>query len=186
MPLGIPSFPCPARPPIPRISPSLTSRFTLRTVSPGISTQSFSTERIVFPFEVSRTSRSALLLSTLRPTIHLVISATFVSEAADSLTTYPSRMTTTRSHTARISCRRCVIKMIAIPRLAIPRIDSSRASASFSVKTAVGSSRIRSLSCSFDSSLAISVNCLCPTGISLIIIFRSISTPISSMAFAAR
>ena len=75
---------------------------------------------------------------------------------------------------------------MAMPRFDIPRMDSSSASASFSVRTAVGSSRISSLSCSLESSLAISVNCLCPTGMSLMTIFRSMLTPIISIAFAAR
>ena len=77
------------------------------------------------------------------------------------------------------------MKITAMPRDAMPRMESSRAAASFSVKTAVGSSRISSLSWSLLNSRAISVNCLWPTGISLMTMFWSISTPILSMASAA-
>ena len=74
------------------------------------------------------------------------------------------------------------MKMTEMPWAAMPRMESSRASASFSVRTAVGSSRISSFSCSLLSSRAISVNCLCPTGIWLMVILASISTPIFWMA----
>ena len=78
------------------------------------------------------------------------------------------------------------MKMTEIPRAAMPRMDSSRASASFSVSTAVGSSKISSFSWSLLSSRAISVNCLCPTGMSLMTIFASMATPIFSMAAEER
>ena len=78
------------------------------------------------------------------------------------------------------------MKMMEMPRAAIPRMESSKASASFSVSTAVGSSRISSFSWSLLSSPAISVNCLWPTGMSLITILASISTPIFLMAAVAR
>ena len=45
MPFGMPSFPCPARPPMPKISPFRTSKETSRTVSPGMSTHRCSTFR---------------------------------------------------------------------------------------------------------------------------------------------
>ena len=57
---------------------------------------------IVRASEQSRTSRTALR-STLRPTMHLVISSTLVSETGVSFTTLPSRMMTTLSHTFRTS-----------------------------------------------------------------------------------
>ncbi len=78
------------------------------------------------------------------------------------------------------------MKMMEMPRAAIPRMESSKASASFSVSTAVGSSRISSFSWSLLSSRAISVNCLWPTGMLLITILASISTPIFLMAAVAR
>ena len=170
MPLGIPSFPWPARPPMPRISPSFTSRLTLRTVSPGISTQSFSIFRMVLLSSTEETAADTEGASfTSRPTIHRVISSTLVSDAGTSFTRTPSRMTATLLQTARISCRRWVMKITAIPRADMPRMDSRSASASCSVRTAVGSSRIRSFSWSLESSLAISVNCLCPTGMLLMV-----------------
>ena len=101
-PLGMPSLPWPARPPMPRISPSFTSRFTLRTISPGISTQSLRMDRMVFASEWSRTS-CLTDTSTLRPTMALVMRSTSVSEAGTSSTTWPSRMMTTLSQTDRIS-----------------------------------------------------------------------------------
>ena len=78
------------------------------------------------------------------------------------------------------------MKMTEIPWAAMPRIDSRRASASFSVSTAVGSSRISSLSWSLLSSRAISVNCLWPTGMLLMVMLASILTPILSMAAPER
>ena len=78
------------------------------------------------------------------------------------------------------------MKMTEMPRAAMPRMELKRASASFSVRTAVGSSRIRSFSWSLLSSRAISVNCLWPTGMLLMTILASISTPIFSMAAVAR
>ena len=78
------------------------------------------------------------------------------------------------------------MKITAMPREAMPRMESSSACASCSVSTAVGSSRISSFRFSLLSSRAISVNCLCPTGMLLMTIFWSIATPIFSMAFAAR
>ena len=56
IPLGMPSLPWPARPPMPRISPSLMSRSTLRTISPGMSTQSFRMDRMVRASGSSRAS----------------------------------------------------------------------------------------------------------------------------------
>ena len=150
MPLGMPSFPWPARPPIPRISPSLTSRETFRTVSPGISTHSFSILRAIFAFSPGSCSAACAVSpeapSMSLPTIQWVIWWTSVCEAGTFSTRTPSRMTATVSQTDRISCRRWVIKMTEIPREDIPRMESSRASASRSVRTAVGSSRMRSLS----------------------------------------
>ena len=187
IPLGMPSLPCPARPPIPRISPALISKVTSRTVSPGMSTQRFFMDMMV----LSCSARAWLGAEeapccTSRPTIQRVISSTLVSPEGTSRTTWPSRMTTTLSHTDRISWRRWVIKMTEIPRAAMLRMEASSASASFSVSTAVGSSKISSLSWSLLSSRAISVNCLWPTGMLLMVILASIFTPIFSMAALAR
>ena len=85
-PLGIPSFPWPARPPMPRISPSLMSRSTSRTVSPGMSTQSLRMDIMVRASGSSRAS-AAEADSTFRPTIHRVISGTSISFAGLSFTT---------------------------------------------------------------------------------------------------
>jgi len=68
-PLGIPSLPWPARPPMPRISPSFTSRSTLRTISPGISTHSLRMDRMVRASEWSRMSWAAPPAATSRPTM---------------------------------------------------------------------------------------------------------------------
>ena len=46
MPLGMPSLPWPARPPMPKISPLRTVKFMSRTVSPGMSTHRWFTERM--------------------------------------------------------------------------------------------------------------------------------------------
>ena len=78
------------------------SRVTLRTVSPGISTQRLRMDIIVFDLEVSLISMLPVF-STERPTIHFEISLTLVSAAGTSDTTYPSRITTTLSQTDRIS-----------------------------------------------------------------------------------
>ena len=126
-----------------------------------MSTHRFRMDIIVFAPPFSRFSAfSPEGASTLRPTIHLAMLATLACRAGTSCTTKPSRMTTTLSHTARISWRRWVIKITAMPWAAIRRMESSSASASFSVSTAVGSSRISSFSWSLLSSRAISVNCL--------------------------
>ncbi len=170
---------------MPRISPSRISRLTLRTVSPGMSTQRLRIDIIVPAPDRSRTSRE-VGMSTFLPTMYLEILLTEVSEAGSSSTMSPSRITTTRLQTARISCSLCVIKMTAMPFADIFRIELRSASASFSVRTAVGSSRIRIFSCSLLSSRAISVNCLWPTGISLISMFLSMEKPIFSMAASAR
>ena len=132
-----------------------------------------------------RRASSARMVFTVRPTIQRVISGMLVSVDATSFTTVPSRITITRWHTSRISCRRWVIKITAIPRAAMPRMESSRASASFSVSTAVGSSRISSFSWSLLSSRAISVNCLWPTGMSWMLMPPSIRTPIFWIASSA-
>ncbi len=77
------------------------------------------------------------------------------------------------------------MNITAMPRSDMPRMESSRADASRSVRTAVGSSRIKSFSCSLLSSRAISVNCLWPTGMSLMTMLPSMWTPILSMALSA-
>ena len=116
MPLGMPSFPWPARPPMPRISPSRTSRETLRTVSPGISTHRFWMDMAILPPAWSSLAAVwTAALCTSRPTIQRVMSSTLVSLAGTSRTTWPSRMTTTWSHTAKISWRRWVMKITEMP-----------------------------------------------------------------------
>ena len=86
IPFGMPSLPCPASPPMPRISPSLISRSTLRTVSPDISTHRLRMDMMFF-------ASGLILISALAvdwiflPTIHFVISATSVSFAGTSFTT---------------------------------------------------------------------------------------------------
>ena len=185
MPLGKPSLPCPARPPMPRISPSLTSRLTLRTVSPGISTQRLRMLIIIFA-SASFTALAVCALETFRPTIHRAISGMVASPAATFLTIVPSRITTTWSQISRISCSLWVMKITAIPLCAIRRTEPSSASASCSVSTAVGSSSISNFSWSLLSSLAISVNCLRPMGMSLISIRLSMFTPTISIARLAR
>ena len=186
IPLGIPSLPCPASPPIPSISPFFTSRDTFLTVSPGISTQSLSIFRTVGASSGIVLAPSLVRPSTLRPTMLLVMDATVMFSAFSHSTRTPSRITATVLHTDNISCNLCVMKMTDIPRSDIPRMLSRSASASFSVRTAVGSSSIRSRSCSLDSSLAISVNCLCPTGMVFIIMCLSMATPIFSTDSFAR
>ena len=185
IPLGIPSFPCPARPPMPKISPLRTSKETSRTVSPGISTQRCSTAKAA---ESDRT-RSCLSFpcsSTWRPTIQEAISRTEALPASASRITSPSLRTTMRSHSSLTSCRRCEMKMIPMPLSASFFSAVRRICASVSVRTAVGSSRKRRRVCLRSISRAISINCLYPTGISATTVSTPISTPRVRMALPAR
>ena len=78
--------------------------------------------------------------------------------------------------------------MMAIPFFASLFIASISISASDSVSTAVGSSMIMIFTLSLESSLAISKNCLWPTGISFAKVFVFMSTPsfsIASFAFSS-
>ncbi|MPN13021.1 hypothetical protein SDC9_160341 [bioreactor metagenome] len=76
--------------------------------------------------------------------------------------------------------------MMAIPIAANFRMEAKSISASDSVNTAVGSSRTRSWVFSLSISLAISVNCLCPTGISETRVSESITTLSFSIAVFPR
>ena len=184
IPLAMPSLPCPASPPMPNISPFFTEKVTLRTVSPGISTHRFSTSSTVSVSAASLTRADAA--PTLRPTMVLAILKTSVSEARVSCVTLPSRNTTILSHRSMTSWSLCDMNIIEMPRADRFRSALTRVSASDSARTAVGSSRIRSFVFFRSTSRAISVNCLCPTGISDASVSGSIANPIVSMAASAR
>ena len=77
------------------------------------------------------------------------------------------------------------MKIIAMPCSESLRSAAMRTVASLSARTAVGSSRTSSLVLLLSISRAISVNCLCPTGISLISVSALRSTPSVLMAFSA-
>ena len=184
IPLGIPSFPCPARPPIPRISPFFTVIEKSLTVSPGILTQRCST--VITSSPSSFLSLSSLFSSfTSRPTMAFVISPMEVLFLSRFEIMRPSLITRTLSDTSMISWRRWVMKIMAMPLSASFLRVFRRVSASLSVRTAVGSSRMRSFIPLRLSSRDISVNCLWPTGIWDTSIFSSRLTPSLLMASRA-
>ncbi|OQA64465.1 MAG: hypothetical protein BWY39_00204 [Spirochaetes bacterium ADurb.Bin269] len=120
-----------------------------------------------------------------RPTIETAISSTVVSPTGTSRTDLPSRSVTTRSHIPVISWRRWEMKITPMPVAASRLTASRRISASDSVSTAVGSSSTSILTFSRSISRAISVNCLCPMGISATFISGSISMPRREIAVLA-
>ena len=83
------------------------------------------------------------------------------------------------------SSRRWVIKIMAIPLSEIFFITEISWAASLSVRTAVGSSNTRSFTPVLSISLAISINCIYPTGIPWTSVFSSKFIPTSSRALRA-
>ena len=79
----------------------------------------------------------------------------------------------------------CVINKIAIPESASFLIILSRFEASLSVSTAVGSSNTKNLIPVLSISLAISINCIYPTGNPATLIHSSIFMSTLSKAFLA-
>ena len=158
-PLGMPSLPCPASPPIPRISPSYTSRDTPRTSSPGIST---CRSRMLMATLSCGGVRGAActMLSPLRPIISSASSTTLVCSFSRVAASLPSRSIVIESAAAITSSRRWVIKMMAMPFAAIFFITETSCVASLSVSTAVGSSNTSSFTPVLSISRAISTNCI--------------------------
>ena len=74
IPLEIPTLPCPAKPPRPKISPLCTLKETSRTVSPGMSTQRCSVLRMTSPISFLGALGSGSASAAIwRPTIQLAI-----------------------------------------------------------------------------------------------------------------
>ena len=159
-PFGIPIFPCPARPPIPRISPSRISRSIPRSTSPGIFTHRSRMDMAV-PAPSSEERLSTLItLSSPRPIIKAAIFSGEASALEKVEIRVPSRRMVILSAASITSSRRCVMKMIAIPWLAMLFITFKSCWASLSVRTAVGSSKTNSFMPCLSISRAISMNCI--------------------------
>ncbi len=184
MPLATPIFPCPARPPMPMISPFFTSRLKPFTSSPGIFTSRFLMLSTVSSL-ILREVEFVRSKDTLRPTINSAISYTLVSLVSFVTTCSPSRKMVTRWETCIISSKRWLINIIPIPCAANFSMAANRFWVSDSVKTAVGSSKTRSLIPVLSISLAISMNCMCPTGNPATWVYSSIPMLIMSRAFRA-
>ena len=164
IPLEILVLPWPARPPMPSISPLRTFKDTSFVRSPGILTLRCSMSRIISLFSKLRFTLIMLSASSLRPTISSAIWFLLVFFVFSSNTICPSRRITTESARVITSSSRWLMKMTAMPSSATWRIHLRNRSASLSVNTAVGSSRTRSFKLLLSISLAISTNCICPTG----------------------
>ncbi len=88
-------------------------------------------------------ARAATALRGAEPTMSSVMRRSDSVSGSSSATVRPARMMVTRSAKSRTSRSLWVIRTTAVPRPARPRTTPSSRSASSSVSTAVGSSRIR-------------------------------------------
>ena len=104
-----------------------------------------------------------------------------VSDGRVSAICSPSLSTTILSEAAMTSSRRWLMNRIEIPLPVRIFMASRSLSASDSVSTAVGSSRTRRRMFFLSSSLAISTNCMCPTGRPRTGSISSIPSPMVSM-----
>ena len=100
---------------------------------------------------------------TSRPTIIVASAASSVSAGVVVPTTSPRRITVMTSAISRTSFSLCVMKMMDLPWDLSVRMTTMSASASWGVRTAVGSSRMR-ISASWLSALRISTRCWVPIG----------------------
>ncbi|CAB4775692.1 unannotated protein [freshwater metagenome] len=130
-------WPFPETPAIPTISPAFTTIDALETWL-----------RALFAVKSRTSSRGAPAglvariaeRSTSLPTIMRASSSRDVSATAVLPTTFPSRITVTRSEISITSPSLCEIKMTLLPSLASVRTESKRVVTSCGVRTLVGSS----------------------------------------------
>ena len=126
-----------------------------------------------------------LSASSFRPTINSAISCLLVLAVFSENTICPSLKITTESASSITSSNRWLINITAIPSSATFLIHSKKRSASLSVRTAVGSSSTRSFKFFLSISLAISTNCIWPTGSLSTVVWGFISIPKRLRAFFA-
>ncbi len=150
-----------------------------------MSTHRCSVLRMTSPHFLSFSSSAQGSPEICLPTIQLAICLTLVSSVLASWMTLPSLRTTSLSHRSMISWSLWEMNFMEMPWAASFFRASISTVASDSARTAVGSSRTRSLVFCLSISRAISVNCLCPTGISLMRVSWASATPRVSMALSA-
>ena len=153
--------PLPSTPAMPTISLACTSSEMPRTLScPSSRTCRSAMRRTQAPRSIFGLFACRL---TSRPTISRASSFPFVDRVCRHVTTRPSRITVTRSASSMISCSLCVTITMERPSALRPRSTVNRWSFSCGVRTAVGSSRIRTLASRY-SSFRISTRCCTPMG----------------------
>ena len=161
IPLAMASFPCPASPQNPSISPLCISISTPFTFSPGILTPRPLICMIGPFFPISSGGLPAMAeKSTFLPTISFASPTTSTSPFPMVSTSSPSLSTTILSDISMTSSSLWLMKITATPAAEISLIVSRSQVDSMSVRTAVGSSNTISLIFFLSISLAISTNCL--------------------------